>query len=238
MKYNFTQLIVGSLLGLLSLLAFFSTSTTHANNDLLNKAFDEAKKYDYIINPGNDKEAVGGQVFNPTVDISLNDNFGKGCFIGGKEDSVDLRRRYCEEKLWFDWNVEISPGNGAGLGKGCFEKPADGGKYIKKNISQDDLRAYCENDLKWDYNITAIGIELKEPYYIRITKLILRVMIAISVSIIIFAGISYALAFGDPNKQKKAQDMVMYALLGVLLALGALAIIQLTLTLTKSTLSL
>jgi hypothetical protein len=102
MKYNFTQLIVGSLLGLFSLLAFFSI--TYANNDLLNKAFDEAKKYDYIINPGNDKEAVGGQVFNPTVDISLNDNFGKGCFIGGKEDSVDLRRRYCEEKtlIWLE----------------------------------------------------------------------------------------------------------------------------------------
>lgn len=29
-----------------------------ANNDLLNQAFDEAKRYDYIINPGNTKDAV------------------------------------------------------------------------------------------------------------------------------------------------------------------------------------
>ena len=160
MKYIFNKLIVGSLLGLFGLVAFFTT--THATNDLLNKAFDEAKKYDYIINPGNDKEAVGGQVFNPTVDVNLLGEDGK----------------------------------------------------------------------------PKITTELKEPYYIRITKLILRVMIAISVSIIIFAGISYALAFGDGAKQKKAQNMVLYALLGVLLGLGALAIIQLTLTITKSTLSI
>lgn len=160
MKYSISKIIIGSLLGLFSLLAFFSI--TYANNDLLNKAFDEAKKYDYIINPGNDKEAVGGQVFNPTVDVNILGEDGK----------------------------------------------------------------------------PKITTDIKEPYYIRITKLILRVMIAISVSIIIFAGISYALAFGDSNKQKKAQNMVIYALLGVLLGLGALAIIQLTLTITKSTLSI
>jgi hypothetical protein len=162
MKYYFHKLIIWSLIGIFGLLAFFST--THAVNDLLNKAFDEAKKYDYIINPGNTKEAVGWQVFNPTVDINI--------LSGGKLNDKD-------------------------------------------NI-----------------------INIKEPYYIRITKLILRVMIAISVSIIIFAWISYALAFGEGAKQKKAQDMVIYALLGVLLGLWALAIIQLTLTITKSTLSI
>lgn len=45
---------------------------TYSNNDLLNQAYKEAKTYDYIINPGNDKDAVGGQVFNPSLEPNAN----------------------------------------------------------------------------------------------------------------------------------------------------------------------
>lgn len=128
------------------------TTTVYANNDLLNQAFDESKRYDTVINPGNDKWAVWWQVFNKTLDVN----------IGG-----------------------------------------------------------------W-------GTQLKEPYLIRFTKLILRTTIALSVPIIIWAGIMYATAFGDAGKQKKARSTAIYALLGILLALSSLAIIQLVLSITRS----
>lgn len=129
-----------------------------ATNDLLNQAYDEAKRYDYVINPGNDKNTVWKQIFNPTADITL---FGPNA-----------------------------------------------------------------------------GADVKEPYLIRLTKLILRITIAISVSIVIFAGISYILAFGDAWKQKKAQNIVIYALWGIFIGLASLAIVELALSITKSSLKI
>lgn len=122
-----------------------------ASNDLLNQAYDEAKKYDYVVNPGNDKNAVWWQVFNDTKVINI-------------------------------WSKD----------------------------------------------------EKKEPYLIRLTKLILRVMIALSVSIIIYGGISYSLSFGDTKKQEKARNIVIYALAGIFIWLASLAIIELVLSITKS----
>lgn len=123
-------------------------------NDLLNQAFDQAKTYDYVVNPGNDKDSVGSQIFNPTTDVTI---FGPNA-----------------------------------------------------------------------------GLNTKEPYLIRLTKLILRITIAISVSIILFAGISYITAFGDTGKQKKAQTMIIYALWWIFIWLASLAIVELALSITKS----
>lgn len=136
----------------------FLHSNSFANNDLLNQAFDEAKRYDTIVNPWNDKNAVWWQVFNKTTEIEL---------ANGKIESTT-----------------------------------------------------------------------KEPYLIRFTKLILRVMIGISVSIIIFWGISHILAFGDANKQKKARSIIIYALLGILIGLASLGIVQLILSITKSSINI
>lgn len=150
----FKKLILGFFLYLPLLLT--TVIPTFANNDLLNQAYDEAKRYDYVVNPGNDKNAVWAQVFNPTTNINL---------------------------VWPNAWVNTS-----------------------------------------------------EPYLIRLTKLILRITIAISVSIIIFAGISYILAFGDAGKQKKAQNIIIYALGGIFIWLSSLAIVELTLSITKSSL--
>jgi high-affinity K+ transport system ATPase subunit B len=61
-------------------------------------------------------------------------------------------------------------------------------------------------------------------------------MIAISVSIIIYGGISYSLSFGDEKKQLAARNVVIYALTGILIGLASLAIIELVLSITKSSL--
>jgi hypothetical protein len=66
---SFKKLILGFFLYLPLLVT--SITPTFANNDLLNQAYDEAKRYDYIVNPGNDKNAVGAQVFNPTANVNL-----------------------------------------------------------------------------------------------------------------------------------------------------------------------
>ncbi len=140
--------------------------SVYANNDLLNQAFEEAKRFDVVVNPGNDKNAVWGQVFNETKEV----------------------------------NVKI---NLKGNLKDAFDKTTS---------------------------------TTKEPYLIRLTKLILRVMIAISVSIIIYGGISYSLSFGDEKKQLAARNIVIYALTGILIGLASLAIIELVLSITKSSL--
>ena len=226
---------------------------THANNDLLNQAFDEAKRYDYILNPGNDKKAVGSQLFNSSININFTDNFWKWCFRWpkGKEELVDIKSLYCKSIWWF-----------AITKRWCFEK--NSGKFIssfKKNCSSPlyiwhesnndqclmgnltfrdinvdkDLKPYCQS-LWYDYDIPAIQIWANEPYLIRFTKLILRITIAISISIILFAGISYILAFGDAAKQKKAINIIIYALGGIFIWLSSLAIVELALSITKSSL--
>lgn len=129
------------------------------SNDLLNQVFDESKRYDTIINPGNSKDAVWWQVFNKTTEVSVN---------------------------------------------------FDGGKVIQS--------------------------QSQEPYLIRLTKLILRISIAAAVPIIIRSGIMYITAFGDPAKQKKAQNIAIYALMGIFLSLSSLAIIELVLSITKNSL--
>lgn len=80
------------------------------------------------------------------------------------------------------------------------------------------------------------GSSLEEPYIIRITKLIIRITVALSVSIVIIWGIMYIVAFGDEGKQKKARNVIIYALIWVLIALSALAVVQLTTTITKNSL--
>ncbi len=65
-----------SILGLFLYLPLLviSIAPTFANNDLLNQAFDEAKRYDYIVNPGNDKDAAAAQIFNSSINVSFTDN--------------------------------------------------------------------------------------------------------------------------------------------------------------------
>lgn len=203
---------------------------TYSNNDLLNQAYKEAKTYDYIINPGNDKDAVGGQVFNPSLEP--NANLWQGCFRG-TDQADDFKEKFCQESLGFDWNVQAGNGNGAWI---WCHKPNWDYVNLRANWSYEaQMREYCETSLWWDRDISALI--LKEPYLIRLTKLILRITIALSVSIIIFAWIKYVIAFGEAADQKKAQNIALYALSWILIGLLSLALIELVLSITKSSLS-
>lgn len=225
-----------------------------ANNDLLNQAYDEAKRYDYIVNPGNDKKAVGAQLFNSSVNVSLTDNLWRWCFKWPewKKEIVDIKSLYCKSIWWFAvtkrWCYQLKTGEPNNTKKNDCLFPLlirhdtkDDQCLIPTdsnftNIDTDkDLKPFCAS-LWYDYNVAAVQVSTSEPYLVRLTKLILRITIAISVSIIIFAGISYILAFGDAAKQKKAQNIVIYALGGIFIWLSSLAIVELALSITKSSL--
>ena len=49
----------------------------------------------------------------------------------------------------------------------------------------------------------------------------------ISVIIIVWAGMKYTLSGGDPTKTKEAKDQIMYAAIGLAVAVGASSIVTL-----------
>ncbi|HMT00733.1 MAG TPA: hypothetical protein PKD96_00270 [Candidatus Absconditabacterales bacterium] len=52
--------------------------------DLLERAFRQSKQYDQVINLGNNKNAVGNELFQAGTNIGgVNQNLGQGCFVNG-----------------------------------------------------------------------------------------------------------------------------------------------------------
>lgn len=62
------------------------------------------------------------------------------------------------------------------------------------------------------------------PTIAKITTAISFVIGAISIIMIIIGGIRYVMSTGDPNGAKGAKDTVMYALIGLAIAISAYAI--------------
>lgn len=84
--------------------------------------------------------------------------------------------------------------------------------------------------------ITADGLE--QPLYIRIVKTILRATLVIAVTMGLLIGVRYILAQDDEKQQKTLQWYLVNIAIGILIALSALAIVELILSLTRSTLSI
>ncbi len=61
-----------------------------------------------------------------------------------------------------------------------------------------------------------------------VADILLFLVGAISVIIIIFAGIMYVTSAGDPGKAKKAKDTILYAVVGLAVAIFAYAIVKFT----------
>lgn len=59
-----------------------------------------------------------------------------------------------------------------------------------------------------------------------ITNTLLFVIGAISVIVIIVGGIKYATSDGDPSKIKSAKDTILYAIVGIVIAILAFALVQ------------
>jgi len=58
-----------------------------------------------------------------------------------------------------------------------------------------------------------------------IVSMLLTVLGAISIIVIIVGGIMYAVSAGDPGKAKKAKDTILYAVVGLVVAMLAYGIV-------------
>ena len=60
----------------------------------------------------------------------------------------------------------------------------------------------------------------------RITNILLYILGAIAVIVIVIGGFMYATSAGDAQKAKTAKDMILYAAIGIVVAMLAFAIVQ------------
>ena len=63
-----------------------------------------------------------------------------------------------------------------------------------------------------------------------IVNILLYVIGAVAVLVIIIGGIMYAVSAGDPGKAKKAKDTILYAVVGLAVAMLAYAIVNFVIT--------
>lgn len=89
-----------------------------------------------------------------------------------------------------------------------FSQLVDGG-----NVKLPNKRAFSDNN------------KSLTPVIGQIISVVLGVLGAIAVLIIVIAGIQYALSSGDSQKISKAKNTIIYALIGLVIAIGASAIV-------------
>ena len=82
--------------------------------------------------------------------------------------------------------------------------------------------------------IDGSGIDLPKPATTgaqveAVLSVVFKVAGAVAVLVIIIAGISYIISAGDPQKTAKAKDAILYAVIGLVVALLASVIVSYTL---------
>lgn len=109
-------------------------------------------------------------------------------------------------------------------------------------ISQTVLAAPCKNEVKiltidpWYHNICAAGtneIEFDDnpsvtvgQIGINVLSIALQIAGYIAVGFVIWGGLKYVLAAGDSGKLASAKNIIQNALIGLLIALSAVAILN------------
>lgn len=83
-----------------------------------------------------------------------------------------------------------------------------------------------------------VGLQQQDPLLVRIMKWLLRMMAIVGVSMGIYVGIQYIMAQGDQGKEKKAIDNLVKIAVGIVLALSAIAIVNLIQSITRSSINL
>lgn len=66
-----------------------------------------------------------------------------------------------------------------------------------------------------------------------IANLIFWILLVISVIVLIWGGVKFVTSGGDPDKVKEAKNLIMYAIVGVIIALLARGIIKFIITYIK-----
>lgn len=198
------------------------------NGDFLEQAFAPSKAQNTVVNPGNNAQAVGNEILREGVTLSLQNNFGQGCFINNTL-VPNFQQLYCEQWLWgvVDNNF-LSTNN-------CI---VNGTSYpLWANWPQEsNMSVFCGQVLWWDRDVPVLQWWVRPPLIVRITKFILRMTIVLAVTMVIFNGLRYVLAAWDEGKMQEAHKNLGYIIWGVILALLSLVIITLINSLTFGTL--
>ncbi len=95
----------------------------------------------------------------------------------------------------------------------------------KQAWSNQSDKDFCEKVLWWDQNVSAWSS--RAPLIVRITKFLLRITIVLSVTMVLYSGISYIIEASKGADVKQTTNNLMYIVGWVLLALMSLWLINL-----------
>lgn len=98
-------------------------------------------------------------------------------------------------------------------------------------ISQDALAAtnVCDSDIEDELKEMA-GCKLEKddtaiPLVIKLIETVLMVVGILTVVIVVYGGISYVISVGDAMKIRRAQNTILYGVIGMVIAMLAYAIV-------------
>lgn len=101
-------------------------------------------------------------------------------------------------------------------------------------FSWNDQRKFCEEILWGDFYVDVVQTEA--PLIVRITKLLLRITMILSVTMVIYNGILWIIESSKWTEVKNAKNNIIFIVVGILIALMSLSIINLISSITVSSL--
>lgn len=86
----------------------------------------------------------------------------------------------------------------------------------------------------------SIGLDgtVQQPLYVRVIKFILRATLVLGVTMWLLIGVKYIFAQWDEKEEQKLMWYIRNIVYGILIALAALAIVELILSITKSSVTI
>lgn len=186
--------------------------------DLLEKVIKPSKNYDQIVNIWNNREAVGNEIFREGTAVDTISELN--CFKPMPKSTPDLCQNNGGVWLAKTWNQ-------------CYERIPISVQW--KNLAEWETN--CPG--VWWERIFAVWVTVteKEPLIVRLTKRLLRLTIAISITMIILIGIkliwSWVTGQGLTEWIKNVTNLVIW----LILALSSVSIIWLIQSFTINSLS-
>ncbi len=107
-------------------------------------------------------------------------------------------------------------------------------KNVWYNLNEGSYQYFCQTILWWDWDTQVFTKE--PPLIVRITKFLLRMTIALSVTMIILNSILWIIESAKGGDVKDAKKNIILIIVGILISLLSLVIIQLINSLTISSL--
>lgn len=197
-------------------LSFYSQSYA---SDLLEKVIQPSKEYEQIVDLGNNKQAVGNEIFREGTSVDTKANLW--CYKNRAGDGDPIS---CQANGWF-WNLGTQK---------CYEKAeikVQGNKVEEK-------KSNCETVAggEWIF-ATGVAVSQKQPLIVRITTRLLRITVVLSVTMLIYIGIKLILAGMSWGNFGEGLKDLRNVIIGLILALSSVAIIWLVQSFTLNSLT-